>query len=207
MIMDSFDAYKMYLGIKAHFDKGNYDFVKYGGKTKTTKESFFKRNDRKVFYSMSKKHSDPEDLKNYYIANFVAHSKWIGEFSEQNYTDWKKRIESMSYTFSQNILYLIDEILVKNLDNNINKFNYMFECEEDTHPFLLKKYLAKKITPETLIILDDILNFFKQWNKKLSDDIVWEEEKIFLDKYRRFLDFDKTKYKFTLKKLIQDNLK
>ena len=38
MIMDSFDAYKMYLGIKAHFDKGNYDFVKYGGKTKTTKE-------------------------------------------------------------------------------------------------------------------------------------------------------------------------
>jgi len=73
--MDSYDAYKLYLGLKAHFEKGNYDFIQYGGKTKSTKESFFKRNDRKIFYKASKTHSNPTDLKNYYIANFVQSHK------------------------------------------------------------------------------------------------------------------------------------
>jgi len=205
--MDSYDAYKLYLGIKTHFEKGNYDFVQYGGKTRSTKESFLKRNDRKIFYKVSKSHSNLTDLKNYYIANFIqTHKGWVGEFSEKNYSDWKKRIESLSYIFEQNILLLINEICVNKKDYDINNFEHIFECEKGKHPILLKGYLAKRIFPETLIILDDILSYFKEWDKMLSDDIVWPEEKIFLNKYRRFLEFDKTKYKLALHKLVKSNL-
>jgi len=115
-------------------------------------------------------------------------------------------MESLSYTFEQNILLLINEICMDKNDYNINNFEYIFECEKGKHPILLKGYLAKRIFPETLIILDDIVSYFKEWDKMLSDDIVWPEEKIFLDKYRRFLEFDKTKYKFTLQKLVKSNL-
>ena len=43
-IMDAFNAFKIYMGLKAHFNS-NYDFTKYGGKTKASKSSYLKRKD------------------------------------------------------------------------------------------------------------------------------------------------------------------
>ena len=37
----------MYCAMKAHFDKSDYDFIKkYSGKSKVSRDSFYKRNDR-----------------------------------------------------------------------------------------------------------------------------------------------------------------
>ena len=44
--MQPIDAYLMYCAMKAHFDKSDYDFVKYNGKSKVSRDSFYKRNDR-----------------------------------------------------------------------------------------------------------------------------------------------------------------
>ena len=35
--MQAVDVYLMYCALKAHFGKGDYDFVKYGGKSSATK--------------------------------------------------------------------------------------------------------------------------------------------------------------------------
>ena len=42
--MDAFSAYKIYMGLKAHFNS-TYDFKKYGGKTTASKSSYLKRKD------------------------------------------------------------------------------------------------------------------------------------------------------------------
>ena len=47
--MQPIDAYLMYCAMKAHFDKSDYDFVKYNGKSKVSRDSFYKRNDRIFF--------------------------------------------------------------------------------------------------------------------------------------------------------------
>jgi len=65
--MDSYDAYKLYLGMKAHFEKGNYDFIQYGGKTKSTKESFFKKRSLKISLEISSK-----DLVDLSICKFCS---------------------------------------------------------------------------------------------------------------------------------------
>ena len=44
--MMAFDAYRCYLSLKNHFTKDHYDYHKYGGKTRATKEAFYKRKDR-----------------------------------------------------------------------------------------------------------------------------------------------------------------
>ena len=44
--MEPIDVYMMYCAMKAHFGKGNYDFIDYKGKTKITRNSFYKRKDR-----------------------------------------------------------------------------------------------------------------------------------------------------------------
>ena len=40
------DAYKCYLAMKNHFTKDNYDYHKYAGKVRATREAFYKRKDR-----------------------------------------------------------------------------------------------------------------------------------------------------------------
>ena len=51
--MQPIDAYLMYCAMKAHFDKSDYDFIKYNGKSKVSRESFYKRNDR-IFFVVKK---------------------------------------------------------------------------------------------------------------------------------------------------------
>ena len=44
--MEPIDVYIMYCAMKAHFSRKDYDFFKYGGKTKVSRDSFWKRKDR-----------------------------------------------------------------------------------------------------------------------------------------------------------------
>ena len=61
----------MYLAIRLHFQSPNYDFVKYNGEIKCTKESFMKRNDRYFFHKLSKRYNRPE-YQDFLVSNFVT---------------------------------------------------------------------------------------------------------------------------------------
>ena len=47
-------------------------------------------------------------------------------------------------------------------------------CKEDTHPLLLREYMGKRVSMETLVILDELINFQKNWR---DDDLIWKEPK------------------------------
>ena len=48
-----YDAYKIYIALKSHFN-GDYDFVKYNGKTNVKVDSFLKKGDRPFFGRVTK---------------------------------------------------------------------------------------------------------------------------------------------------------
>ena len=54
--MEAFDAYKIYMALKAHFNS-DYDFNKYGGKTTVTKQSYLKRKDGEEEYDFTRFYS------------------------------------------------------------------------------------------------------------------------------------------------------
>ena len=162
--MQPIDAYLMYCAMKAHFDKNDYDFVKYNGKSKVSRDSFYKRNDRVFFVKLTRKYKSKQDIQDYLLANFLVHPKgWVGKFDEDNYIQWQKKIQSLSYMFKSEIEPILDSKLIA--------------VAENTHPKLLKEYLGKRVSIETLVILDDISNFTKIWNKKLENDVVWPKVK------------------------------
>ena len=104
-----FDCYKSYLGLKNHFTKEKYDYHRYGGKSRASLESFYKRKDRYFFEKLSRQKDDTEVIE-FFVSNFVTcddpQSLWIGEIvrnGEQNYTDWKRRLQSLTYTFKSEI--------------------------------------------------------------------------------------------------------
>ena len=51
------------------------------------------------------------------------------------------------------------------------------------------------------IILDDILRFTRYWNVKL-DDIIWDEKKKLIYKYRSFIEYDLDKCKQITKEIL-----
>ena len=187
--MQAVDVYLMYCALKAHFGKGDYDFVKYGGKSSATKESFWKRTDRLFFVKTQRKYKKKEVIQDYLVSNFIQNTKgWLGDFNDDNYLNWKKRTQSMSYNFKEEL-------------EKIGKVN-LLGIKRGQHPRLLKEYLGKRVSIETLVILDDISNFTKIWNKKLENDVVWPKVKKLMFNYKKFLTYDKKKCTIILNNFI-----
>lgn len=192
-----FDAYKSYLGLKNHFTKKTYDYHKYCGKSRASLQSFYKRRDRYFFEKLSRQ-KDDQEVVDFFVANFTScndpQTLWIGEImakGEGNYTEWKKRKQSLSYLFKEEVEGVFDG----------NKFDEMFLIEGTKHPQIVKEVLQGNLSLESFIILDRILGFKKSFDKKLKDP-VWEFLSMRMDKYGPFLHSDIFKFKKILKEVI-----
>ena len=62
-------------------------------------------------------------------------------------------------------------------------------------------YIKGKVSIETMIILDKILSFKKDFDKKL-DDPVWTSVSLKMKKYNPFLNINVSQYKKILKGLV-----
>jgi hypothetical protein len=198
-VNEGFDAYKIYLALKQHFT-GDYDFFKYNGNIKANTNSFLKRKDRFFFRKLSKKY-ERNELIDYFVSNFILNDTWIGNLlsqeSENNYVEWKKRNESLTYVFRGDLLTIRDYCDIRSIP-----YNDLLVVQQG-HPPLLKLILQKKITLESFIILDDILRFTRHWNKKL-DDIVWEETRARMTNYKSFVKFNKMEMRKIVKEILSE---
>ena len=181
--MESVDVYLLYCAIKAHF----------GGKSKVSRKSFYKRKDRLFFVKLANRLKEYDDIKDYLVANFVWASKkgWIGEFSDIVYENWKKHTQSLSYNFEQE------------LSPHVDDFEKLFEVPEGSHPLLLKEYFGKRVSLETLIILNELVQYEKNWDRKMSEDLFWPDIKKLMNDYRKFLTIPKEKCRIVLINLIE----
>jgi len=192
-----FDCYKSYLGLKNHFTKQNYDYHRYGGKSRASLESFYKRKDRFFFEKLSRQKDDSEVIE-FFVSNFVScddpQSLWIGEIvrnGETNYTRWKKRVQSLSYTFRTEVENVFSD----------KKFDEMFYIDGTRHPHIVREHLGKNLSLESLVILNKILGFKKEFDRRLNDPI-WKFLSMRIDKYDSFIHIDVFKFKSILKEVI-----
>tara|TARA_B100001996_G_scaffold284310_1_gene224621 strand:- start:1322 stop:1915 length:594 start_codon:yes stop_codon:yes gene_type:complete len=188
MRISGFECYRTYLALKNHFGTGNYDYFLYGGKTSVKEQTFKMRKDRYFFEAMARKRSDKEIVE-FFLSNFVASDDpsklWIRSIireGEGNYISWKKIQTNLTYRFSSDI----DEILESDLDS-------VLSCKEGSHPIILKRYLSGKICIETMVILDRILKFKKDYDNILKDPI-WESVSSKMHKYSPFVKVETDKF-------------
>ena len=73
------------------------------------------------------------------------------------------------------------------------------------HPILLKEYLGKRLSLETLIVLDELVKFSKTWDNRMAEDYIWYDLKKLMINYKRFLTIDKKRYRMKLLKLIEES--
>ena len=187
--MDAADVYLTYCAIKAHFSKNKYDYHKFAGKTKIKRDSFYKRKDRFFFARLARKLKTKKEIEDYFVANYiVVKGGWVGKYEDQYYTDWKKRTESLTYTFKNEIEPYTD------------RFEELFEWK-DTHPLLLREYLGKRVSLETMCILDELVGYQKNW----KEDLIWTDIKNLMNNYKKFLTIDKERCRMALLTCINNN--
>ena len=191
MIMDEFSVYKMYLALKLHFTTDAYDVIKQRGKVRASRQAFAKRTDLFSIKKISKNYTD-EEVANFLVANFVSGDRWGGMFdieAGQRYTLWKKKIESLSYAFSQDLDNLIQECEDSGIDPKA-----VFTISKGQHPYIIKAYLRKTIGIETLVILEKLTGFINKFDSEINDTIVWPDISRLIKKYKPFLVIDVEKY-------------
>jgi len=177
--MNAYEMYGRFLALQRHFTS-DYDAFKYNFKVRTNHDKFMERNDRFMFHKLSK-HDDPDGLM---ISNFLIRDKvWVTDLfdarAEETYKEYRKRRANVTYNF-RNELSKVDV-----------GFNEMLEVKNGQYPILLRKFLSKDISPETMVGVEALTGVFKMWDKNITDEYMWPETRRRLTKYRPFLELKK----------------
>lgn len=172
-MVSTIEAYQEFMALRHHFTTESYDYIKYGGKIKISwreNDNFERRKDYFQFQKLSKH----PDLQNFILANILQKPKiWIYELnsdeSEKTYIEWKKRKESFSYIFKQEISTFPD---------NMYKEGYKIE--------LIPSYFQGEICFETLYVLYMFINIYDI--AFIVDNPLFDEIEFKLKKYKPFME-------------------
>ena len=92
-MIEPFEVYKLYLAVKLHFTKKDYDIIKYRGKVRIKEETYKKRKDLVSIKKLARDY-DREEVVNFLVAYFVSGERWGGLFdtdAARRYKEWTVR--------------------------------------------------------------------------------------------------------------------
>jgi hypothetical protein len=196
--MEPFRVFKYYLALKLHFTTDGYDIVKNKGRVKATEESFKRRRDIYAITKISKSYND-EEVVNFLVSNFVSGDRWGGVFDSEaknRYLGWKNKIEALSYNFKNDMGEIIDGLGLIEFDEE-----RIFKVSPNEHPYIIKAYLSKKISIETLVILNKLFKFTDKFDTEIEEQVVWPDISRLIKKYHPFLRINKDTYNALLRRI------
>lgn len=195
-----YGSYMIFLALRTHFHSDKYDFFEMHGRVRATKMSYENRKDKWFFEKLSKMYN-AQELRDFYVANFLDDRHYVtdmlNEAAHSSYFDYTRRQQSLTYNFRQDL----DTIFDQRLDN-------LFNVSTGSYPQLVLMSFNKKVTIETMVILDDFIHYTKKFDVGYRDDFLWPKVSLKIRKYRPFLKYDKQKLKSALKdKIAEQNIK
>ena len=203
-MIHGFDVFRMYLAMKLHFTKENYDYFESNGKARANEENYQQRNDFYFFETLARKYTKEEIQELLFASFFVSEEPskvWIGSIKKSGkdcWLAWKKAQQSLTYTFEQDTKSMVGVMATEGYT-----FNTFLSSVEQTHPPLLKLLIKRRVNLETFIVMDIVLGFTKQWDKNLHDPL-WENISLKVKKIKPFLSIDSNKYRHILKEKFCD---
>jgi len=176
--MEPFEVYRLYLALKLHFTKKDYNITKTKGAVRASQNAFLKRKDLTAMRKLARDYKRREII-DLLVANFVSGDKWGGVFdanAKETYEIWKSRKQKLDYIFEQDIAKIELEMEKESIANP-------FTSEDGYHPLIYRLYFGHLISIETLVVLDKIYNYVTMD----SDDIFLEDVSMLVKKYRPFV--------------------
>ena len=179
--------YRAYLAIKRHYQNDDYDYFKYNGLVRVSREKFESRNDKLMFNQLAK----DKDWSSRIVANVAyGNNPWVGDILDD--TEYYPKF----MTRKQSLMYL--------LQNDIRKFhNFQDACRVDTamHPEVFQEYVQGNVSLESISIIGQVTRLFNYWDKMMVDPL-WKNERLKIKEHHRFLKYDKEKVLDTIRRTM-----
>lgn len=188
MRLPAVDTYMLFLALKSHFTRDNYDFHKYHGKVKASRDSFLGRKDQYQFQKLSRI-CDSEEMLAYIVANLSeSPDLWVGDLLKEEamtrFRTFNKVHQSFTHTFEADL-----DKLLKVVDDPKD----IFRVPEDGYPVIIDAMMSGDISMQTVAVMNDFIPFLKKFDEKVSDDILWPKLSSRIRKLRPFLTYNKGK--------------
>ncbi len=160
MRMTGYEAFILHHAVNLHFNRG-YDCWKYNFKTNVTEKTYWKRPDKFQLTKIGKRFKNKDDIILYFASHQIAGNTFTGDMirDEDTYTQFLKRIDSISYLF-KNELEEISDV----------KFDKLLEIE-DTYPKIIQLHLEGTVSLETVCIINRLTGFINRANKQITETI------------------------------------
>ena len=184
------EYYGYYIALKQHFSNQDFDFFKCNVK-RYSRNINSKEID--LFRKFQRCYKTPGDFIGLVISNFLDDNIHVTSFDDELFTDWKKRIEGMKHYFSNDLNFLVK-----------HDFNKLFEVKGGELPKIVLYTLQHKISIESFIILNEMLNFIPKVDNECGD-YYWPTFKTKCFKYRPFLKINTAQYQEICRTILRRN--
>lgn len=163
--MNAFEIYQLYTALKLHFKNDKYDFFKYNGSTRVTPATFNKLHESEQYqYAKISKLAEP---KMYMVGNFLFNEKkYIRDFNEECYLDYRRFIVNGDYFFKNDL-----SKLKRPLPTNFNGEN-----TEDI-PYIVKLLMTDEVSLHTACVFERLINWTDKTNNILIQNTVQQVKK------------------------------
>lgn len=175
--MDGFRAYRYYMALKLHFTQPKFDVFVNRGHVKGSYERFLSRNDHLIFDRLARQFSD-RDFIQYVAANFMyGHDDMIYDTTDSmgNYKEYLRRKQSITRVFSEDVQMIMDS-------------GAQYDFSGNKIPDVLQLMMAKRITLETVVILNDIDHFVDKL-KQSTIALLLGDELLRIEKSKGFVKY------------------
>ena len=98
--MEPIDVYLMYCAMKAHFSKNDYDFITYNGKSRVSRNSFYKRKDRYFLSSFLENMKNPKILRTIWYLILLLSKEVMSQILTMKIMKIGRKEEIISITYS-----------------------------------------------------------------------------------------------------------
>ena len=188
--MTGFRAFRYYIALKLHFNKQSFNVFQNRGNIKGSYAAFESRNDKYLFEKLAKKFVSDKDLIQFLVANLAYGNDNIVyalEEAEEYYIQWMKRKQSITKSFFDDL----NTIQFEAEKNNYN-LDQIINFTLNTYPVIIKLYLGKKISMESIYILNDFIPMVQKWKQEPSMMVI-ENDILRIEKLKGFVKYDRNK--------------
>ncbi len=115
----------------------------------------------------------------------------------KTFLQFRKYKESVNYHFRSDCSLLNDRFISDGIS-----FNDGFVSHNGQHPRVLRLLIQRKISYQTAVVLDHFLGFVKNWDKEITEKIVWPEISLKVARVKPFVNVNATECKLIMKEVF-----
>lgn len=184
--MNGFKVFKYYTAIRLHFTDNKFNVFANKGHLRGSFDKFNHRNDRMLFEKVARMHTNDKECIQFLASNFMYdHPDVVYDLAiaEDNYKEYIRRRQSMTKIFADDL----DRIVHSGARYTTDEFSG-FKI-----PDIVQLYMAKKITLETMVILDTMDDFVTKMKRGNHISLLLGDELRKIEKSRGFVKYDSYK--------------